>query len=90
MAKGLKIAFALSLFLNIGLIAGFLYYRSYTRRQMFEGVAMSAEAEGRLLQSILSDIESGDPARMEALTEKLKASIDNADKAVALWRQAAQ
>jgi len=88
MAKRLKIALALSLLLNVGLAVGFLCFRSYVGSQMFETAAMTAEAEGRLLESILADIESDDPDRIEALKEKLRVSIDNAEQAGSLWRQA--
>ncbi len=90
MAKSMKVTLALSLLFNVGLVVGFLCYRSYVGTQMFEGAAMTTEAEGRLLQSILSDIESDDPERIETLKDKLRVSVENADKAASLWRQAAK
>lgn len=88
MAKGLKVALVLSLLLNVGLAGGFLGFKSYVGSQMFKMAAMTAEAEGRLLQSVLADIESDDPETIEALKEKLTLSIENANTAASIWRQA--
>ena len=90
MAKRLKVALVLSLLLNVGLAVGFLCFKSYVGSQMFKMAAMTAEAEGRLLQSILADVESDDPDRIEALKQKLRVSIENANKAGSVWRQAAK
>lgn len=88
MAKKMKVALVLSLLLNVGLAVGFLCFKSYVGSQTFKMAAMTAEAEGRLLQGILADIESDDPERLEALKQKLTLSIENSRKAASTWRQA--
>lgn len=90
MAKGLKIALVLSLLLNVGLVVGFLGYRSYVGNQMKQAVATSARSETSLLRSVLADIESDDPGRIRSLKQKLRASIEMGDKAIEMMQEMAE
>ena len=90
MARRLKIALALSLLLNVGLVVGFLGYASYVGNQMKEAVATSARSETRLLESVLADLESDDSERIESLKEKLRASINMGHKAIEMTREIAE
>jgi hypothetical protein len=87
-AKGLRIVLVLSLLLNAGFALAFLGYRSYVRHQMLETGAGVAEAEEGLLRSILSDIESAEQGRIEALKAKLRTSIQTNENTSAALRKA--
>ena len=90
MSKGLKIIFTLSVVLNIALVIGAAWARSYIRTKNFELAAMTADAEGRFSEHILTEIESGQPDRIEAVKKLLTESIENAQKAADIWRSAAK
>ena len=90
MSKGLKIIFTLSVVLNIALVIGAVWARSYIRTKNFELAAMTADAEGRFSEHILTEIESGQPDRIEAVKKLLTESIENAQKAADIWRSAAK
>ena len=90
MSKWLKIMFISSVVLNIALVIGAIWARSYIRTQLFEHAAMTAEAEGSFVKHILTELESGEPDRIEALKKLLQNSIENTEKAADMWRQAAE
>jgi uncharacterized membrane protein len=90
MSKWPKIMFISSVVLNIALVIGVVWARSYIRTQMFELAARTAEAEGRLAEHILTEFESGEPERIEAVKKLLQNSIENSEKAADMWRQAAK
>jgi hypothetical protein len=90
MSKWLKIMFILSVVLNIALVIGAIWARSYIRTQSFELAAMTADAEGRLARHILTELESGEPDRIESLKKLLQNSVENTEKAAEMWRQAAK
>lgn len=88
MSKWLKIMFISSVVLNIALVIGAIWARSYIRSQNFEIAAMIAEAEGSFARHILTELESGEPDRIEALKKLLQNSIENSEKATDIWRNA--
>jgi hypothetical protein len=90
MSKWLKITFILSVVLNIALVIGAVWARSYVRTKSFELAAMTAEAEGRFSEHILTELESGEPDRIEAVKKLLQISVENAQKAADIWRNAAK
>ena len=101
MSKWLKIVFIASVILNIAFVIGAVWARSYIRKQNFELAAMTAEAEGTVARHILTELESGDPNRTEAVKEQLrknirgfghvkKKNIEQAKETAALWRKAAK
>ena len=90
MSKWLKIMFVSSIVLNIALIIGVIWARSYVRKQSFELAAMTAEAEGRLAKHILTELESDEPDRIEAVKKMLQNSIENTEIAADMWRQVAE
>lgn len=90
MSKWLKIMFISSVVLNIALVIGAIWARSYIRTQLFEHAAMTAEAEGSFAKHILTELESGEPDRIEAVKKLLQNSIENTEKAADMWRQAAE
>jgi hypothetical protein len=90
MNKWLKILFTLSVVLNIALVIGTVWARSYIRTKNFELAAMTAEAEGRFSEHILTELESGEPDRIEAVKKLLRNSVENAQKAADIWRDAAK
>jgi hypothetical protein len=90
MNKWLKILFTLSVVLNIALVIGAVWARSYIRTKNFELAAMTAESEGRFSEHILTELESGEPDRIEAVKKLLRNSVENAQKAADIWRDAAK
>jgi hypothetical protein len=90
MSKWLKIMFVSSVVLNIALVIGAIWVRSYVRKQSFELAATTAEAEGRLAKHILKELESDEPDRIEAVKKLLQNSIENTEKAADMWRQVAE
>jgi hypothetical protein len=88
MSKWLKIIFALSVVLNIALVIGAVWARSYIRKENFELAAMAAEAEGRFSEHILTELESGQPDRIEAVKKLLQNSVENAQKEADIWQNA--
>jgi uncharacterized membrane protein len=90
MSKWLKIIFTLSVVLNIALVIGAAWARSYIRKENFELAAMTAEAEGRFSEHILTEIESGQPDRIEAVKKLLQISVENSRKTADIWRSAAK
>ena len=90
MSKWLKVIFTLSVILNIALVIGAVWARSYIRTKNFELAAMTADAEGRFSEHILTELESGQPDRIEAVKKLLTESIENAQKAADIWRSAAK
>lgn len=90
MARGLKIALAVSLLLNVGLAVGFVSFRSYVASQSSKLVEGMAEAEASIFRSMLSDLESGDAERIAAVQERLKMFIENANTVRSMSRQAAE
>ena len=90
MGKWLKIMFVASVVLNVALIAGAVWARGFVRDKSFELAAINAEAEGRLARHVLTELESGEPDRVEAIKELLQNSIRNTEKAADMWRSAAK
>ena len=90
MVKWLKIMFVSSVVLNIALVVGVIWARSYVRTKNFELAAMTADAEGRLAKHILTELESDEPDRIEAVKKLLQSNIETAEKAADLWRDVAE
>jgi len=90
MARGLKVTLIVSLVLNVGLAVGFLAYRNFVQSHVAAGAVSMAQGEARLLRGILADLESNDPQRTEALKERLKQYISNAETAASAFQQAAR
>ena len=89
MARGLKVTLVVSLVLNVGLAVGFMAYRNFVRSHVATGAVSMAQGEARLLKGILADLESNDPQKTEALQERLKQYIANAETAASAFQQAA-
>jgi hypothetical protein len=86
-AKWLKTALVTSLLLNVCLVAGFVFFRKYMRDTHFELIATVYEGETRMLEDILSDLESNDPARISALKERLDVNIETGQKtSIKFWK----
>ena len=90
MSKWLKTMFILSVVLNIALVVGVIWTRSYIGKQLAESAAIAAEAEGSIARHILAELKSGEPDRIEALKKQLQNNIENAKIAANMWRQAAE
>jgi hypothetical protein len=90
MSKWLKIIFILSVVLNIALVIGAVWARSYIRKENFELAANIAEAEASFSEHILTELESGQPDRIEAVKKLLANGIENARKEADIMRNAAK
>jgi len=90
MGKELKIILISSVVLNIAFVIGAIWARSYVRTQSFEMAAMTAEAEGKVIRRVLTELESADPNRIEALKEQLQKNIEQANEVAVMWRNAAK
>ena len=90
MSKRLKIMFISSVVLNIAFVIGAIWARSYVRTRSFEMAAMSAEAEGAVIRYVLTELESGDPNRIETLKDRLRKNSEQAKDVAAMWRNAAE
>lgn len=90
MSKWLKIMFIVSVALNVALIVGVFWARSYIRSRDFELAALTAEAEARSAKMTLAELDSDDPVRIEALKQRLKQNIEQGEKAADLWRVAGE
>ena len=90
MSKWLKIMFISSVVLNIALVVGAIWARSYIRTTNFEIAAMTAETEGSFARHILTELESNDPDKIEALKKQLQKNIEQAEKVADIWRNAAK
>ncbi|MHC5075072.1 MAG: hypothetical protein ACYTFM_01390 [Planctomycetota bacterium] len=80
MTKGIKVVLVVSLLMNVGLIVGFVSFRSFAKSEMFKLAVMTIQAEESLLKNILSELESEDPAKITALKERLRKYIERAEK----------
>ena len=85
MNKTLKAILIVSLVLNVVLVVGCLWFRDFVGSKSAEAWSLLADSYAQL--SILADLESGDPNRMDALEEKLRASVEMGEKNVAMLRQ---
>lgn len=90
MSKWLKILFISSVVLNIALVTGTIWARSFIRTKTFELAAISAEAEGRLARHVLTELESDEPDRIEELKKQLQKNIEQAEEVADMWRNAAK
>ena len=90
MSKWLKIMFISSVVLNIALVIGAIWARSYIRTKSFELAAICAEAEGSIARHVLTELESGEPDRIEALKKQLQKNIEQAEEVADMWRNAAK
>ena len=90
MSKWLKIMLISSVVLNSAFVIGAIWARSYVRTQNFEMAALSAEAEGKVIRYVLTELESGDPNRIEALKDRLRKNSEQAKDVAAMWRKAAK
>ncbi len=90
MGKELKIILISSVVLNIAFVIGAIWARSYVRTRSFEMAAMTAEAEGKVIRHVLTELESADPNRIEVLKEQLQKNIEQANEVAVMWRNAAK
>lgn len=90
MSKWHKIMFISSVVLNIALVIGAIWARSYVRTKNFEFAAIHAEAEGRIARHVLTELESDETDRIEALKKQLKKDIEQAEKVAEMWRNVAK
>jgi hypothetical protein len=89
MTKTIKLVLIVSLLLNVCLVVGFVVCKKYVAAQCFELVACTGQAETKLLEGIVSDLESDDPAKITALKERLRKQLEIAREATEMWQQAA-
>jgi uncharacterized protein YneF (UPF0154 family) len=87
--KWIRIILIISLLLNVGLIIGFGFYKSYVKSQNFKLAAINAQAEASVLKNVLSELESGDPMKITALKEQLRKDIEDAQRSKEIWQRAA-
>ena len=52
--------------------------------------AMTAEAEGKVIRHVLTELESEDPNRIETLKEQLQKNMEQANEVAVMWRNAAK
>jgi hypothetical protein len=90
MGRRLKIMFISSVVLNVALIIGAIWARSFIRAEGFELAAISAEAERTVARHVLTELESGEPDRIESLKKRLRENIEEREKIADMWRSAAE
>ncbi|UCG59206.1 MAG: hypothetical protein JSU70_06785 [Phycisphaerales bacterium] len=76
--------------MNAALIIGAIWARGFIRTKHFELAAISAEAEGTVARCVLTELESGEPDRIEALKKQLQRNIQQAEEVADMWRSAAK
>ena len=84
-----RIALVVSILLNVGLITGLGFYRSFVRSQLFKLATSHSEAEAGQLGYILSELQSDDPERISYLKEYLPKRIEAAKWAARASREGA-
>ena len=89
MSRWLRTTLILSVVLNIAFVIGAVCARSYIRTQSFELAATITEAEASFTRYILTELESGEPDRIEALKKRLEQGIEQAEETAGMWRKAA-
>jgi len=85
-----KLPLVLSLVLNVVLIAALVVLHNVSKKTAFTAVADAAAAEVRLQENILSELASGEAARIEKIKETLKNNIENGKKVEADFRSVAR
>ena len=82
-----KLPLILSATLNVGLIVALIVLHSLSTKRAFQTVADFAAAEVRLQEHVLTELESGDAARIAKIQETLRRNIENGKKAESSWRK---
>ena len=82
--------FISSVVLNIALVIGAIWARSFIRAEGFELAAINAEAECTVARHVLKELESGEPDRIQSLKKRLRENIEQAAKVADMWRSAAE
>jgi len=75
-----KTILILSISLNLILIVGFLFYRSYVRKTIFKVAAIYSEAEVKKLNYIISELDSNDPNKISTLKIFLRNDVKNVEQ----------
>ena len=83
-----NIALAASLITNVVLVAALIGVCRYSRNQNFTMLADVTEAEVKLQEHFLAEIESGEATRVEALKRMLRQNIQTGRLVAADWRAA--
>ena len=89
MKKWGRIALVVSIVLNVGLITGLGFYRSFVRSHLFKLATSHFEAEAGQLEYVLSELQSNDPERIASLKEYLPKRIESAKWAAHASREGA-
>ena len=84
-----KTVLVLSLILNVALIVGLVWGKQVVERQGFKMAALATDAEARLQEYTLKELESGDQERIESLKDFLARGIERGKEASAIWNDAA-
>lgn len=84
-----KALLIVSLIVNVFLVVAIVWLHGYSRDTAFKAVADATDAEIRLQQYILKEIESDDSTRIQAVKEMLRRNIAQGKKSAAVWRRAA-
>jgi uncharacterized membrane protein len=77
-----------SLVLNFLLIGGLAWSHLATRARVFELMAEATEAEVRLQEHILAQLEA-EPPELEQVVKMLRRNIANGAESSTMWRDAA-
>ena len=83
-----KTSLIFSLTLNVVLIAGFFYLKHYARNTIFQMAALNAQAEVKRLESIISELDSSDAAKIENLKSRLQQQAETAKKTASVLEDA--
>ncbi len=82
--------FILSVVLNVVLIVGILWARTYARHTAFELAALNCDSQANFAEFVLGELESGDPARIQTLKTHLAGQVEQGRGEANLWRSASQ
>ena len=84
-----KAPLAISIALNVVLVACLLMISSVSKRTAFQTLADATISEVRLQEHILTELSSGDDMRVAAIKEALARNIESGNKAAENWQRAA-
>ena len=90
MKRWIKMGFILSVLLNVVLIVGILWARTYVRCTTFKLAAMNCDSQANFAEFVLDELESGDPARIQTLKKQLAGQVEQGRGEAKLWRSASQ
>jgi hypothetical protein len=87
-SKMVKTSLIFSLTLNVVFIAGFFYLKHSAQKTIFQMAALNAQAELTTLESIISELNSSDAAKIENLKSRLQQQAETVKKVASVWEGA--